>query len=114
MSLSDYLAPYGLSDGRETLCWRCERACGKCPWSAVDPVTNEIQYKPVPGWKATKVSYPFQKMINRVKVYDRSRDFTYHVISCPLFIETPPRNPPCFELTPEQEQEFLKGLWKEP
>ena len=31
---------------KPTLCWKCEKACGGCSWSA--------DFKPVDGWKAKK------------------------------------------------------------
>ena len=33
-------------------CDTCRKACGGCSWTAVDPMTGEVQGKPVPGWTA--------------------------------------------------------------
>lgn len=50
-----------------TLCWKCQNACGKCSWSA--------RFEPVKGWKAKET------IINN---YYRSIK-SYEVINCPDF-----------------------------
>ena len=57
-----------------TICWRCEKACGKCSWS-------DGTFTPVPGWKAEKV---------KLRVKDNKDDLnrytdSYIVDECPQF-----------------------------
>ena len=54
--------------GKETLCWSCKNACGRCPWS-------DKSFTPVKGWKAKQVPYNIGK----------KKSFTYIVRSCPLY-----------------------------
>lgn len=61
---------------KQTLCWICENACGKCSWSK--------DFTPVDGWKAkpTEIaSYTTSKKGIRRKVSYSS----YHVTECPEF-----------------------------
>ena len=57
---------------KNTLCWRCQNALGRCPWSE--------SFKPVPGWKAEATI---------VKSYCDKGRFVYqksfNVIECPMF-----------------------------
>ena len=54
---------------RMCICWFCDKADGKCPWSR--------NFEPVPGWDATPVV-----------VKDKEGDMrTYHIKSCPQFKE---------------------------
>lgn len=54
---------------RQTLCWECMKACGKCPWS-------DGSFTPVDGWTATPT---------KIKNDDVITD-SYLVKKCPLFI----------------------------
>ena len=54
---------------KDTLCWQCKKACGKCPWSK--------NFKPIDGWEAIKSNYKYNGLI-----YD-----TYKVINCPKFVK---------------------------
>ena len=55
---------------KETLCWSCKRVgTGTCSW--------DKRLKPVDGWKAKQRPYPGKK---------GKSDHTYHVISCPRYI----------------------------
>ena len=62
---------------RLTLCWSCANATGGCSWTARDPETGAITFKPVEGWKARKTT---------LKGY-RHENTSYHVIKCPEYKE---------------------------
>lgn len=64
------------------ICFTCENACGKCPWSAVDQKTGQVKFDPVPGWTAEKVLLRIGK--NRSSAYVE----TYHITDCPLYEPT--------------------------
>ena len=61
--------------GRTNICIDCKKACGGCPWSAIDPETDRPAFKPVPGWSATET----------VLYNGSSVERTYHITACPLF-----------------------------
>lgn len=54
----------------ETICWKCQNACGGCSWSR--------RLEPVKGWKAERV-------VNK-DIYD-TKFKSYKVIECPEFKE---------------------------
>ena len=41
---------------KQTLCWKCKKALGDCPWTKWDEDTMEILFQPVDGWVAQKTS----------------------------------------------------------
>ena len=55
----------------DTLCWRCDRACGlrQCRWA--------LQGIPVPGWYAEET---------RIRTPDNRYIGSYRVIACPEYI----------------------------
>ncbi len=59
------------NQNKETLCWECKNACGKCSWSK--------NFVPVKGWEAlpTKIKGSFESET----VID-----SFLVINCPEFI----------------------------
>lgn len=63
------------------ICFNCQRACGDCPWSEIDPETDKPRFQPVPGWTAKRV-------ILRMNVRKGSSEFvdTYSITACPMFI----------------------------
>ena len=61
------------------ICFTCENACGKCPWSAVDQKTGHVKFDPVPGWTAEKVL---------LRVGKKGTTETYHITECPLYKPT--------------------------
>lgn len=71
------------------ICFDCQRACGGCPWSELDPDTNQPRFQPVPGWTAEKVKLNVYGGPNGMVVID-----TYHVTDCPLFLRDEPRKLP--------------------
>ena len=55
-------------------CWTCQKYYGGCSWTARDPATGQLQFKPVEGWEAVETvksgSIPYG---------------SYDVISCPMW-----------------------------
>ena len=54
----------------QTICWKCEKACGDCSWS------DHWMHEPVKGWKAIK---------DRVRTNSGEYDVSYTVLKCPEF-----------------------------
>ena len=54
---------------QETICWKCARAYGKCPWS-------DGSFTPVDGWTATPTKLKYKNTITD----------SYLVEKCPLFV----------------------------
>lgn len=77
MSLEQYLVAI---DHKANICFDCDRACGGCPWSEIDPETEKPRFAPVPGWTAEKAILRFGK--NRFEE-------TYNITACPLFTQDP-------------------------
>lgn len=53
---------------KDTLCWRCKWACGRCPWSK--------NFTPISGWIATETKIP-SSQYGHIK--------SYQIEQCPLF-----------------------------
>lgn len=79
------------------ICFDCDRACGGCSWSALDPVTGKPQFKPVPGWTATPV------VLNESHNGYEYKYATYQITACPQFKPTPERNVPPDYISAEPE-----------
>lgn len=93
--------------GRTTnICFNCQKACGKCSWTEVDPETNKIRFEPVPGWTAKPVALKmgFDGHSDRITE-------TYHITACPEFVPDGARESNNFELTDEQFA-FLLHSWR--
>ena len=106
MALSDYLVPI---QNKTNICIDCQKACGGCSWSEIDPETERPRFEPVPGWTARKVvlNTGFDGRSNR-KVFVE----TYHITACPQFVPDPPRKTDNLELN---DGEFLRirgRVWK--
>ena len=71
------------------ICFDCERACGGCSWTEVDPETGKLRWEPVPGWTAEKTYLTLQSTSHGK--HKKAITETYHIIDCPLFVPTPPR-----------------------
>lgn len=56
---------------KETLCWKCAKACGGCSWSSK-------AHKPVDGWTAERRDVPVQNKPEPLE--------SYIVESCPEFV----------------------------
>ena len=67
---------------KQTLCWKCKKALGDCPWTKLDEDTREILFQPVDGWVAEKTSllmYSYDGTPRHVT--------SYTVESCPQYEE---------------------------
>ena len=107
MALEDYLVPIRhksktlrrmaagdrekreIPAGRASICFDCQKACGGCSWSGLDPVTHMPRFEPVPGWTATptclKVSWACHG-----RTYTRRID-SYYITACPEFVPDEPK-----------------------
>lgn len=105
MALSDYLVPV---NARTNICFDCQNACGSCPWTAVNPKTDEIRFEPVPGWTAEKV----RLLVGGCGTKKYFTE-TYHITACPLFKrgKRSPNESDNLELTDEQFT-LLLARWK--
>ena len=91
MALTDYLIPVGQNTN---ICFNCQKACGDCSWSAIDPATKKPKFEPVPGWTAKKVMLNLGR--NKTKNIFAE---TYHITACPEFVPDLPRNSSPLELS---------------
>lgn len=81
-------------------CWHCRNYNGGCSWTARDPETGRLQFKPVDGWTAV------------FRVYGGRPDFgikdltSYDILACPEFVSdgTEHRRPAL--LPPDWEQDL--------
>ena len=81
MDWKDCLVPIkGYSNAN--LCFRCQKACGGCSWSELDPVTRKPRFEPVPGWTAKKI------LLNLGGGGGKKKNITetYHITACPEFV----------------------------
>lgn len=88
--MSDYIPPYG---SRASICFDCQRACGGCCWSEIDPETDKPSFQPVPGWTAEP------SVLCSYKGSTPSWARTWHITDCPLFVRDPPRKSDPWEMT---------------
>lgn len=100
MALSEYLVSV---KSMTNICFDCQKACGGCSWSELDPDTLKTRFKPVPGWTAEKVKYQTQAINGGAKFCD-----TYHITACPEFVRDEPRKSERKELS-DRDWELL--LW---
>ena len=89
----------GWTVGSNNICFDCKKACGQCSWSAADPLTGELLFKPVPGWTAEEVEQ------NR-KYRNKYPSTTYHITACPLFEPDEKRK----GLTKGEKTAWLEGM----
>jgi len=87
------------------ICFDCKKACGKCSWSAIDPVTGKVKFEPVPGWTAEKMEINFSWSNGRPCFSE-----TYHITACPLFERDEPREANDRELTYTESKDFMSNL----
>ena len=71
------------------ICFDCDRACGGCSWTEVDPETGKLRWEPVSGWTAEK-TYVSMQSTSHGK-HQKILTETYHITACPQFARTPPR-----------------------
>lgn len=87
------------------ICFDCRNACGGCSWTEINPDTKQPRFEPVPGWTAKPV------LLNVGALRDRARLIeTYHVTKCPQFIPDEPRRGDTRQLSPKENESFLKNL----
>ena len=125
MALADYLVPYKYGPNRPTrkqpkkqrkranknpgttnICFDCQKACGGCSWSAIDPKTEKPAFKPVPGWTAEKVSLIVGSWNNHKTIVE-----TYYVKDCPEFVPDKQRYSHFGELS-DEEFALLLSRWR--
>lgn len=83
MALIDYLVP---TNSRANICFDCQKACGGCSWSEIDPSTKKPRFEPVPGWTAE----PIRMQIGNNQ-YGKVMTDTYRITACPEFVADEPR-----------------------
>ena len=69
--------------GTTNICIDCKNALGNCSWSAIDPKTDKVGFKPVPGWTAEKIMLNLGTYGNSHK---RRMIDSYHITACPQFV----------------------------
>lgn len=78
MALSEFVVPY---ESKTNICFDCDKACGGCSWSEIDPATDRPRFAPVTGWTAEKI------MLNVGAVKNQKRFLqTYHITACPEYV----------------------------
>jgi len=87
---------------KASICFDCQRACGGCSWSEIDPETGHPRFQPIQGWAAT-TSYLYS-----TKGKNSGWISTYRVTDCPLFVRDEPRELMKGEATEEQIKVLLK------
>lgn len=71
---------------RDTLCWSCANACGRCSWSK--------KFEPVEGWEAQKTTFKYGRTwvrANGKRITKSHTGETFIVIACPLFKPDEPK-----------------------
>ena len=67
----------GRHSGKKTnICFDCQKACGGCSWSELDPDTGKPRFQPVEGWTAK----PVVVQVDNGRVIE-----SYHITACPEF-----------------------------
>lgn len=85
------------------ICFDCQRATGRCPWSTLDPETGAPAFRPVLGWTAIRVKLRLG--------YDNGEPVladTYHITACPMFIPDAPRKSDSAQMSLEDLNRLLK------
>lgn len=89
------------------ICIDCLNACGKCPWTAVDPKTGAIRFEPVEGWDAEEVTLLLRTDSNGNRVIVQ----TYKIKSCPLFEKDDRKHKrDTTALSPAESKWFLENI----
>ena len=90
---------------KANICIDCKKACGKCSWSACDPVTGRLLFEPVPGWTAEPVLQNIGHHKNKMR-----KQLTYSITACPLFEPEAPRKQNYRELSEAENKWFLENV----
>lgn len=88
--------------GRSNICFNCQKACGGCSWSAIDPNTGKPGFKPIPGWTAEPVVLNVGHCVNKGTYVQ-----TYHITACPEFVPDAERKTNSLEMS-----DAAFGGWK--
>lgn len=72
---------------KQTLCWRCQNACGDCSWS-------DGSFTPVKGWKARRTIIRTNETGEVI--------FSYLVLDCPMFNDDTKRYKPSACIAPPE------------
>ena len=75
---------------KQTLCWRCQNACGDCPWS-------DGTFTPVKGWKARRTIIRVNELGEIVT--------SYLVQECPMFKDDTKKYKPSACIAPPVRKE---------
>lgn len=87
------------------ICFDCQKACGGCSWSEINPDTGKPRFQPVEGWTAERV------LINIGNEGGARRlSETYHIMKCPEFVPDEQRESDSCNITMEQ-MEVILGRW---
>ena len=90
---------------KANICFDCQKACGGCSWTEIDPRTDKPRFEPVPGWTAIKTSVLMSA--HRKKRYEN----TYQITACPEFVHDENRASAKGELT-EEQLAILMQKWR--
>ena len=101
MAIEQYLVP----QSKANICFDCQKACGGCSWSEIDPNTGRPRFEPVPGWTAKKVK-------QRVNTYKVCWEDTYHITACPEFVPDEKRAVVHLGEISEEQMRLLLQSWK--
>lgn len=64
--------------GMANICFDCQKACGGCSWSEINPDTGKPRFQPVEGWTAKPTV---------VQVECGRKIEGYHITACPEFVQ---------------------------
>ena len=85
------------------ICFDCQKACGGCSWTEIDPNTGKPRFAPVEGWTADRVLI---NLGNEGGV--RRLSETYHIMRCPEFVPDKQRESDDRNITLEQMDCILR------
>lgn len=58
-------------------CYTCQNYAGGCSWTEIDPETDKVRFKPIPGWDAT----PTSRSVNGERIME-----SYDIRDCPQYV----------------------------
>lgn len=94
------------SGNNTNICFNCQKACGGCSWTEIDPKTDRPRFAPVPGWTAKEVLLNIGNHGGKNRVLQ-----TYHITACPEYVQDENRKPSGGEFTEEQLKHLMRK-WK--
>lgn len=90
------------------ICFNCQKACGGCSWTEINPETNKPRFEPVPGWTAKPVLLNVGRGTKKGGIIDKCLQETYHITACPEFVPDAPRESSGGELDEFQFKVLLR------